>query len=327
MKENYLITGATGFIGKLLVDKLLQDTDNRIYIFVRNRCKAEAMYNGYTDRLVFVDGDLRQPDIVENIRTLLPESIDYIIHCAATTESKKMIGAPVETADGIVIGTKHMLELAKDIKPKVFLYISSMEVYGSIKSGEKRITEDMLGLIDLSDIRSCYPMGKRMAELYCNCYYTEYGVPVKIARLAQVFGRGVLPTDNRVFAQFARAVINNQDIVLHTDGTSMGNYVDSEDATEALMFLLQNGDMGETYNIVNEENTMMIRDMAQMVATEIAEDKIKVIFDIPEENIHGYAAKTGLKLSGEKMRRLGWTPKTNLADMYRKLISDMTAKL
>lgn len=75
------------------------------------------------------------------------------------------------------------------------------------------------------------------------------GFPVRIARLAQTFGVGVLPTENRVFMQFARSVMNNQDIVLHTKGKSEGNYVYTFDAIAGILLLLTNGGLGEAYNI------------------------------------------------------------------------------
>lgn len=65
---------------------------------------------------------------------------------------------------------------------------------------------------------------------------------------------------------------------------------------------------------------MTIRQMAELVAKEVAGGKIKVRFDIPKENIYGYAADTGLRLSGEKLKELGWNPTESLEQMYRELL-------
>lgn len=65
---------------------------------------------------------------------------------------------------------------------------------------------------------------------------------------------------------------------------------------------------------------MTIRQMAEFVAKEVAGGKIKVKFDIPSENIYGYAADTGLRLSGEKLRGLGWRPTEDLGRMYREML-------
>lgn len=65
---------------------------------------------------------------------------------------------------------------------------------------------------------------------------------------------------------------------------------------------------------------MRIHEMAQLVAERIAGGSIKVCYDIPEGNPFGYAADTGLRLSGEKLRSLGWEAKCSLEDMYRKML-------
>ena len=249
---------------------------------------------------------------------------DYIIHCASPTQSSYMISNPVETIDSIVIGTKNVLELAKRFNVKSMVYLSSMEVYGQIDCSDgRRVCEDELGNIDLFNVRSSYPLGKRMAENLCYSYYKEYNVPVKIARLAQTFGKGVSKDDTRVFAQFAKAVMEEKDIVLHTLGDSMGNYCDIDDAISAIMLILEKGKLGEAYNIVNESNTMTIREMAELVTNTIAQGQIKVIYDIPNENQYGYAAKTGLRLSSEKLRQLGWKSEKNMEDMYKEMIHSM----
>ncbi len=179
---------------------------------------------------------------------------------------------------------------------------------------------------NLSASYSSAMLGKRMAEHYCYIYHKQYKVPVKIARLAQVYGYGVDPDDNRVFAQFARAASSGEDVVLHTEGLSMGNYCESRDAINALLIILDRGQDGEAYNVVNEDNTMRICDMAMLVAERIAEGKIKVLYDIQKHNVFGYARDTKLRLSSEKLRKLGWKPRKNIEEMYRDLISHMYKK-
>ncbi|MBQ2982179.1 MAG: NAD(P)-dependent oxidoreductase [Lachnospiraceae bacterium] len=321
----YLVTGATGYIGlntiKMLHknEKYTQENIN-IILHCRNRAKYESMYGDMENDKIFpIFCDIS--DIKETIEKRKQvgccEKIDYIIHCASNTMSSYMISNPVETIDGIVEGTKSVLELAKELNIKGMVYLSSMEVYGDILcTPGNRATEDMLGYIDILKPRSSYPLGKRMAEGYCAAYANEYGVPVKIARLAQTFGKGILPNENRSFAQFVRAAAEGRDIVLKTEGKSIGNSVSIEDAIDAIFFLLENGENGQAYNVVNERNTMSIKDMAELVARIIGEDKVKVVFDIEDKSKTGYAADTYLYMSGEKMRRLGWEAKKGIEDMF-----------
>jgi nucleoside-diphosphate-sugar epimerase len=235
-----------------------------------------------------------------------------------------MIAHPVEVTQSIINTTQNVLELARRCSIKSMVYLSSMEVYGDINcSYGSRVSETELGNIDILNTRSCYPLGKRMAENICYSYYKEYGIPVKIARLAQTFGRGILPTDNRVFAQFARAARDGKNIVLNTKGNSMGNYCGMEDAIAGIMTILVHGTDGEAYNVVNEVNTMTIRQMAELVCNEISGGKIVVEYDIPKENPLGFAPDTGLRLSGQKLEALGWKPRKHLLDMYKDLIADM----
>lgn len=98
---------------------------------------------------------------------------------------------PVETENSIVMGTHNILELARQRKIKSMVYLSSMEVYRMVPDIGRPRREEEIGDIQLDNARSCYLLGKRMTEHYCYIYAQEYGIPVKIARLAQTFGTGV----------------------------------------------------------------------------------------------------------------------------------------
>lgn len=313
--DTYLITGATGYIGSLLSEYLLQQ-GQQVTVIVRNIEKLKVTLK---DKVNIIQGDIRDSSMMDRILG----RYDYLIHCAAPTQSAYMISNPIEVANTIIQGTQNMLKLASRCQIKSMVFLSSMEVYGKMEclKGEK-ISEEKLGDLDITNVRSCYPMAKRMAENYCYSYYKEYGVPVKVARLAQTFGRDISENDNRVFAQFANAVRNHTDIVLHTKGNSVGNYCDIDDAISGILFLLTCGSPGEAYNIVNEANTMTIREMAELVVDKIAEGDIRVRFDIPKDNCFGYAEETGVRLSGEKMKVLGWEARTGLEEMYRNILKD-----
>lgn len=314
--KKYLITGATGYIGSMLAKRLIL-SGRSVSVIVRNSSRL--------DDEILSNAEVIRADIGNREEILrITGKYDYIVHCAAPTKSAYMMTNPVEVIDTIVNGTEHILNLAKRCSAESVVYLSSMEVYGQISCAEgKRVTEHELGYIDVSNIRSCYPLAKIMAENLCHSYFAEYGVPVKITRLAQTFGRGVRPDDNRIFAQFAGAVRTGTDIVLHTAGNSMGNYCDIDEAVDAILFLLQNGVDSQVYNVVNEKNTMRICEMAQLVAKKVAGGSIKVTYDIPKDISLGYAPDTELRLSGEKLRMLGWEAKCSLEDMYRNMLHDL----
>lgn len=311
-----LVTGATGLIGSLLVRYMdymnkIHGLNIRLVAIVHN---AEKAYKMFPDMGI----QFYETDIVEAFT--LDISVDYMFHCAAITQSKQMVECPVEVFETIVMGTSNMLRFVKEHDVKSMVYVSSMEMYGQVSSRQERITEKEMGSVYLLQSRSCYPLGKQAAEQLCYDYYSEYGIPVKIARLAQTFGAGVLPGEGRVFAQFARSAREGKDIVLHTDGSSMGNYCYTADAISGLFTLLLKGVDGEAYNIANERATMTILQMAQLVAEKIAQGTIKVVLDIPKENSYGYAAPTKLRLSTDKLQGLGWKATRELEEMYSRML-------
>lgn len=319
--RSFVVTGATGLVGSLLVRALLycdrvHGLGTKVYALVRSVEKAKQIF-GETNAPEYLVADLAKDEIAGDF------ACDYVIHAAAVTTSKLMVSDPVGTIRTAIDGTEKLLKLAVEKKAQAFVYISSMEVYGQPKTDGKTAEKD-LGYIDISTVRSCYPEGKRMCECLCNAYAAQYGLNVKSARLAQTFGAGILPTENRVFAQFARSAVNGENIVLHTTGESEGNYVYTADAIRAIMLLLVKGESGEAYNIANEQSHTTIRSMAELVAEQIAGGAIRVVLDIPQDaSSLGYAPPVKMWLDASKMRALGWEPTVGLADAYRRMIRYM----
>ncbi|MDY5741637.1 MAG: NAD-dependent epimerase/dehydratase family protein [Lachnospiraceae bacterium] len=327
-----LVSGATGFVGSLMIRALLfadQELDLGLEIIglARNRAKIEPIYGkNLPPRLTFLFGDITAP-YEQYISGF--DRIDYIFHTANVTTSAYMVSNPVDTIRIAVMGTDQMLRMAQDLHVKSLVYLSSMEMYGVFDEREAATTirtEKELGYVDLQVVRNCYPESKRMCESLCAAYHSQHGVPVKIARLAQTFGAGLLPWEGRIFSHIADCVIKGEDIVLHTKGLSEGNYCYSSDMIRGLLTILLKGEDAEAYNVVNERNHSTIVGMVKMVCHEVAEDRIKVVYDIPEHNRFGYAQDTRLKLSGEKLQSLGWRPKYDLKQMYIRTIASLSEK-
>lgn len=316
--KSILITGATGLVGSILTRFFLYSNEKvnlnvKVYALIRNKQKADRIFKNYSQKnLHYVFADLER-DTVK-----LHGSIDYVVHAAAITNSKLLIQSPVDALEIAVNGTEKILKIANKKNVQSMVYLSSMEVYGQPDSS-KKTTEDELGYIDLSNPRSGYPESKRLCEAMCTAYASQYNLNVKVARLAQTFGAGVLPGENRVFAQFARSVINGENIILHTEGNSEGNYVYISDAISAILFLLLNGEKGQAYNVVNEQNHMSIKQMANLVVKNFGSDGQRVVINIPNTNM-GYAPEVHMQLSGQKLIDLGWSPVYNLVDSYNRLI-------
>ena len=319
--SSFLVTGATGLIGSIIVKAIVKCNQKhsakiQVKATARSKAKIEEVFSGESlSSVEFIIQDITEP--------LTCDGVDYVVHTANPTESKFFITNPVETIKSICGGSLAVLDFAKENKVKGMVYLSSMEVFGTINESEKRTLESQLGYIDISNVRSCYSEGKRLSECACKCYAEEYGVNVKIARLAQTFGAGISKKENRVFAQFARSVLKGEDIILHTKGDSVGNYCYTTDAVKAILLLLNKGDSGEAYTVVNEQSTTSILNMAKMVIEEFGNGKSKIVFDIPNDNKFGFAPKTGVKLSSSKLNALGWRASVSLKESYQRMMEDL----
>ena len=308
-----IVTGATGLIGSSLIYCLTAlQKEVKIIAPVRNLAKAKEKFS--PDQLKSVQ--LIECDLVKFDYDSLGD-VDYIIHCAAPTASKFFVDHPVETFSIIYEGTKVLLDYATRCKVKGFVYLSSLEVYGEIKDDSKVVDERMQGYLDPLSVRSSYPMAKRAVENFCCLYATQYGVPVKIARLTQTTGAGIAKDDNRVIAQFARLAANGQDIVLHTSGESARPYCYTMDSVSAILYILLYGKPGEAYNVANETTYISARGMAEYLQKNFNQS-INVKIEI-NENM-GYAPASKLRLSSAKLRCLGWEPRYGLKEMFERLI-------
>lgn len=311
------VTGATGLIGSLVCKALLLADDRvglgcRVVAVVRDDAKLSSVLQGYSElgKLEVVKCDLAEDEPSIDVA-------DFILHAAAVTKSKVMVKCPADVALMSLRGTEAMLDVARRSDARM-VYVSSMEVYGTLSDGEVA-DESALGWIDLTAPRSCYPESKRMCECLCSAYAAQYGVRVLSARLAQTFGAGVLPGENRAFAQFARSAMRDESIVLRTHGLSEGNYVNTIDCVAGLLTLLARGEAGLSYNIANEESHGTIRFVAELASDILGCDKCNVVIDVDELNSAGYAPDVHLRLSSARLRGLGWKPKTGLADSFTEL--------
>ena len=300
--KTILITGATGLIGYTLVNSLVYANKKhglnlKILALVRDLNRAK-------ERFKDIDSDTALEYVFGTVEKLpeIAEKVDYIVHGASQTASKAFVNEPVETIMIALKGTENILELAKAKNVSGMVYLSSMEVYGHPEKGHK-VTEDEIGALSPLDIRNSYPISKIQCESLCFAYAKEYGVPAMSVRLTQTFGPGVNYNDGRVFAEFARCVIEKRDIVLKTKGETERSYLYTADAATAILTVLLKGEPGQAYNAANEDTYCSIAQMAEMVAKQ---GGIKVRYDIQDEAGNGYPKALYMDLDTGRLRTLGW---------------------
>ena len=318
--KTVLITGATGLLGYqmtllLLTANEVQHNNTTVIATSRNLTRLQDKFKEWNDNsnLILKECDIRQKiDCTENI--------DYIIHGASITQSKMFVEQPVDTILTTVEGTRNILDLAQQKDVKGVVYLSSMEVFGQVLD-DKKLSESDYGYIDLANPRSSYSEGKRMAECLCVAYAKQFGVPVKMVRLAQTVGPGFKYDDTRMVVQFARAAIENHDIVLLTEGKSKCTPIYARDALTAILTVLLDGEPGQAYNAANVAAFASVREIAETVAHNIAQDKIKVRVEL--NDAMQYPPAYILNLDTSKLEALGWKAHVSLKEMYERLIQSL----
>jgi nucleoside-diphosphate-sugar epimerase len=318
--SNVFVTGATGLLGSQVLQFLdyLNRTEGfsmKLIGLIRNEEKAKMVFDNSFQNIIFIIGDiLKLPEI--------PQKIDYIIHGASITSSLDFVGKPVETIDVAVNGTMNVLRFAQSKAVKSMVYLSSMEVFGITSLDKTSVSETDYGYIDILCTRSSYSESKRLCECLCHSFAKEYSLPIKIARLTQTLGAGIDYNDTRVAAQFARAVIEGHDIVLKTSGATKRPVIYTSDAVSAILTVLLKGSDGQAYTVANEDTFCTIRETAEMIVSKIADNKIRLAFDINSVSKE-FAPDLYLNLDTSLLRSLGWSPQVGLKQAYQRMIKAM----
>lgn len=313
--KTILVTGATGLIGINVINalsfaSLKKNLNIKIIALVRNIQKAREIFSELPD-LSFIVSDVECLNEID-------AHIDYIIHGASPTSSRYFSEYPVETISTALKGTINILRIAHEKKISGMVYLSSMEVYGHV-SNERLLSEKDLGYIDPLSSRNSYPESKRICEAMCAAYAHEYNLPSKIIRLVMTFGPGIHYDDSRVCAEFMRNVIECKDIILKTEGRTKRCYLYTSDAVAAILTVLLKGSDGHAYNAANPETYCSVHEMAEILAGEISQGRINVKTDL-NQDVSMYPAASFLNLDVSAIKNLGWYPKVNLVQMYKRTI-------
>lgn len=309
--KRFLITGATGMVGVMLIDVLMTLPNVKVIAVGRSRKRAEERLGEYFDNpsFLFVEQDVCMP-FSNDLQA------DYIIPLASNTHPMAYSRYPVETMLINVLGAKNALELAMSCGAEV-LYPSSVEIYGNAINGNA-FSELDNGQLNLSNSRACYTESKRSSEALCQSYMAEKGVDVKIARLCRIFGPTMLMTDTKASSQFLIKALHHEDIILKSKGNQYYSYVYVAEAVKALLYILLHGKNGEAYNVSASYTNVHLCDFAQTCA-DIAEKQ--VIFDLPSEiESKGYSVAMNAILDNDKLTSLGFEAKYSFREAVERTI-------
>lgn len=323
--KTILVTGANGMLPSYIVLSLLRlnkkkilNKPCRVIALVRNMQKAHRVFNGEIDdtSLSFLVQDVSRPISIN-------AKVDFIIHAASQASPKYYGIDPVGTLNANILGTHNLLELAIEKKVEAFLMFSSGGVYGEIDSSKMPMKESDSGYLNCLNVRNCYFESKRMAENMCVSYASQYGLNTKIVRVFHTFGPNMDINDGRAFSDFCKCVINNEDIVLHSDGSAKRTFCYVSDAVVGYFLVLLNGQQGEAYNVGNPFQETSIRQLADTIIGLYPEKKLQVRTVINENDITYGKMKSPVKRTIpdiSKLISLGWQPQVSIAEGFRYTI-------
>ena len=319
--KTVLVTGASGMLAyyftcALMHLNLKKNYQIKVLALVRNKEKAEKNFEAFLHNSLF---ELVIQDVCAEIK--VTEPVHYIVHAAGGASPYQIKNNPLGIIHANLDGTVNVCELAKNNPIEKVLYTSTREVYGKIE-GQEWIREEDMGSVDPIDPRSCYPESKRMAEQIFRSYEVSCKIPFNIVRIAHSYGPGmIVGNDGRVMADFMTNVIHGEDIVLKSAGDAIRAFCYITDAVAGMFCVLLDGEQGQVYNIANETEPYMIRDVARMLI-EVSGKEIQLVYDTTADQ-SAYCNYKRVGLATDKIEALGWKPEIQLKDGLDRTLQTM----
>jgi len=246
MKQPVLVTGAAGFIGSHLSERLVSAGHPVIGLdnfddFTPPALKKKNLSNLRGEgNFQLVEGDIRDSELLKEL--FRKQDFKAVFHLAARAGVRASLEQPVLYQDINVRGTLNLLEACRTSRIEKFIYTSSSSVYGNNSASPFR--EDT----NVNSPISPYAASKAAAELFCRAYHNLYKLPVVILRLFTVYGPRQRP--DLAIHRFTRQILNGQEVTILGDGNSIRDYTYVEDVVDGYLAALRyQGDGFHIFNI------------------------------------------------------------------------------
>lgn len=316
-EKKVLITGATGMIGSCLVDCYIKynRTNDIKYKIVCNSRNIKKLENRFSylrsdDNVSFIEGD------VSFISST--EKYDFIFHTASNADPISHTQSPKNTILPNILGTYNLLQNFTN-ENSIFIYFSTMEVYGESIDQNYINTENSYGLIDFNQFRSSYAISKQCSEILCKISPTE-NVKKLVIRPSYVYGPTMRLNDSRAVSEFIVKASRSEDILLKSSGQTARSHCFIMDLMSGVFFLIDKGISGESYNITSVDSDAKILEFAKLCSLY---SNSQLSYKEPtEEERKGYGLLKNLFMSNHKITSLGWNSEYSL-DLGIKLTLDI----
>ena len=304
--KSALVSGAAGFVGSHLVDRLLEEGFTVVGVdnFITGK---EENLNSAKSNSKFSFLDL---DVVSEIPDL-GMKFDYIFHAASPASPPKYFEYPIETMMVNSIGTKNLLELAIKNKSRV-IFFSTSEVYGDPLEHPQR--ESYWGNVNPIGPRSIYDEAKRFGEALVAQYVREKKVDAGIIRIFNTYGPRLDPHDGRVVSTFIRQAINGEALTINGDGNQTRSFCYISDLIDGILKMAESNEFGPI-NLGNpNEMTLnqLIKEISKLLSRNLDTTNLPELKDDPVRR------RPDISLAKEK---LGWEPKVSLTQGLQLLIN------
>ncbi len=304
--KTFVISGATGMIGSLLIDMLMARNERltpearcRIVAVSRSEKTARDRFGPWFGRKEF---QFLSHDVAKPMGDLPPA--DILIHAASTTHPVQYAAEPINTIFANIDGARNMLDAAGNKAGSRFLLLSSVEIYGENRGDVDYFDESYCGYLDCNTLRAGYPEAKRVSEALCQAYAREKGTDAVILRLPRAYGPTMRMNDSKAVAQFIKKALVGENIVLKSPGEQLYSYTFVGDAVLGMLYVLTRGESGQAYNLGDSGSDIKLKDLAALLARAAG---TKVVFDLPAEAERaGYSTATKALLNADKLKSLGW---------------------
>ncbi len=299
-----MVTGAAGFLGSHLCDRLLGEGHDVIGL--------DNLITGNIANLEHFAGNSHfqfiKHDVTEYI--FLSGPLDALLHFASPASPIDYLELPIQTLKVGALGTHKALGLARE-KGARFLIASSSEVYGDPLVHPQQ--EDYWGNVNPIGPRGVYDEAKRFGEAMTMAYHRFHDVDTKIVRIFNTYGPRMRAQDGRVVPAFITQALAGKPLTLFGDGTQTRSFCFVQDLIEGIYRLLLS-DLNQPCNIGNPAE-MTIREFAQTVLKLTGSSSELTFEPLPTDDPQ--VRQPDISQAREK---LGWEPKVVLEDGLAKTI-------